>query len=273
LLSPSKVSTSQCPFGFAQAKGPNSQISPEPGKRLRPEGRDFHVFREFKARYSRVLIKGKVQMRVILALLMAMTMATAAEADGEKPGDFDYYVMSLGWSSNWCALEGDARHDPQCDAGRKLTWTLHGLWPQYERGFPAYCRSTAQDPSRAATTAMADIMGGSGLAFYEWKKHGRCSALSVQDYYATMRKAYASVTIPPIFTKINKDLKVPASVIEGAFLERNPQLSRDQITVTCKSGMIQEVRICLTKDLEPRLCGADVIRDCTLNDAELDAVR
>jgi ribonuclease T2 len=66
---------------------------------------------------------------------------------------------------------------------------------------------------------------------------------------------------------------VPASVIEGAFLERNPQLSRDQITVTCKSGRIHEVRICLTKDLKPRRCGADVIRDCSLQDAELDALR
>ena len=116
-------------------------------------------------------------------------------------------------------------------------------------------------------------MGGSGLAFYEWKKHGRCSGLSASDYYTTMRKAYASLTIPPLFAKINKDLKVPASVIEGAFLERNPQLSRDQITVTCKSGMIQEARICLTKDLTPRRCGDDVIRDCTLQDAGLDAVR
>jgi ribonuclease T2 len=214
-----------------------------------------------------------VEMRVIWALVAAICFGTAAWADGEKPGDFDYYVMSLGWSSNWCALEGDARHDPQCDAGRGLTWTLHGLWPQYERGYPSYCRSSAQDPSRGATAAMADIMGGSGLAFYEWKKHGRCAGISAQDYYATLRRAYASVTIPPLFARINKDLKVPASVIEGAFLERNPQLARDQITVTCKSGMIQEVRICLTKDLEPRRCGADVIRDCTLQNAELDALR
>ncbi len=212
-------------------------------------------------------------MRVILALLVAMMLATAARADGEKPGDFDYYVMSLGWSATWCALEGDARRDPQCGKGRGLTWTLHGLWPQDEQGYPAYCRSTASDPTRGATAAMADIMGGAGLAFYEWKKHGRCAGVSAQDYYALMRKAYAGVAIPPLFAQINKDLKLPASVIEGAFLERNPQLSRDQITVTCKAGRIQEVRICLTKELEPRRCGSDVIRDCSLQDAELDAVR
>ena len=64
-----------------------------------------------------------------------------------------------------------------------------------------------------------------------------------------------------------------ADVIEAAFVESNPGLARDQVTVTCTQGMIQEVRICLTPGLEPRRCGADVIRDCTMTDAALDAVR
>jgi ribonuclease T2 len=196
-----------------------------------------------------------------------------AQAEGERAGDFDYYVLSLGWSANWCALEGDARDDPQCDAGRHLTWTLHGLWPQYQTGYPSYCRTTARDPARNESEAMADIMGGAGLAWYQWKKHGRCAGLSAAAYYATMRQAYASVTIPPLFANVSKDLQVPAEVIEKAWLESNPDLGRDQITVTCKSGMIQEVRICLTTDLTPRRCGPDVIRDCDLRDADLNAVR
>jgi ribonuclease T2 len=65
---------------------------------------------------------------------------------------------------------------------------------------------------------------------------------------------------------MTRTLKVPAEVIEGAFLESNPGLQRDQITITCKDGLIQEVRICLTKDLEPRRCGVDTIRDCRLKD-------
>ena len=212
-------------------------------------------------------------MRLVWLAIAAMCLATSARADGEKAGDFDYYVMSLSWSANWCAATGDARSDPQCDAGRGLTWTLHGLWPQYEDGYPSYCRTGEGDPSRGDTAAMADIMGGSGLAFYEWKKHGRCSGLSAKDYFMVSRKAYQAVTIPPIFAQITKDLSVPASVIEDAFMENNPGLARDQITVTCDGGMIQEVRICLTKDSEPRDCGADVVQDCTLQDAGLEAVR
>ncbi len=211
-------------------------------------------------------------MRLALCLLLALFPALA-RADGERAGDFDYYVMSLSWSSAWCALEGDARDDPQCDKGRGLTFVLHGLWPQYEEGWPQNCRTVERDPTRGETAAMADIMGGSGLAFYQWKKHGRCSGLTAPDYYATAREAFDSVTIPPVFAQMSKTLEVPASVIEAAFLESNPGLKRDQITVTCQQGMIQEVRLCLTKDLQPRRCGADTIRDCKLQDALLEAVR
>jgi ribonuclease T2 len=45
------------------------------------------------------------------------------------------------------------------------------------------------------------------------------------------------------------------------------------VTVTCKDRAVQEVRVCLTRDLVPRRCGADVIRDCTLKDASMDPVR
>ncbi len=212
-------------------------------------------------------------MRKLIVTALALCLAAPALAEGERAGDFDYYVMSLSWSSNWCALEGDARDDPQCDNGRGLTWVLHGLWPQYEDGWPSFCRTVQPDPSRQDTAEMADIMGGAGLAFYQWKKHGRCAGLSAQDYFDTARAAYDSITLPPVFQQITRDLTLPASVIEDAFLEANPALTRDQITITCKSDMIQEARICLTKSLEPRRCGDDVIRDCRLQDAGLEAVR
>ena len=157
--------------------------------------------------------------------------------------------------------------------GAGLPSLVHGLWPQYETGYPSDCFSTSADPSRADTAAMTDIMGGAGLAFYEWQKHGRCSGLSARDYFATLRRARSGIVIPPVFARITHDLTIDASVIQDAFLERNPRLAPDGVTVTCKQGKIQEVRICLTRDLAPRRCGADVIRDCTLPDAELDAVR
>lgn len=212
-------------------------------------------------------------MRLFLLAIAALCWAGVARAEGERAGNFDYYVLSLSWSSAWCALEGDSRNDPQCDDGRGLTFVLHGLWPQFEDGWPSFCRTIERDPTRAETAEMADIMGGSGLAFYQWKKHGRCSGLSASDYYHTARQAYRRVAVPDFFTKVSRPLEVPASVIEDAFLEANPGLARDQITITCAEGLIQEVRVCLSTDLDYRRCDADTIRDCRLKDAVLEPVR
>ena len=112
---------------------------------------------------------------------------------------------------------------------------------------------------------MADIMGSSGLAWYQWKKHGRCSGLSAIDYFGAARDAYEAVTRPEILRNLPREMTLPPKVIESAFLEVNERLSADNLTVTCKGSLIQEVRICLTKDLEPRNCGADTIRDCQYN--------
>jgi ribonuclease T2 len=65
---------------------------------------------------------------------------------------------------------------------------------------------------------------------------------------------------------------LPASLIEDAFVDANTDLPRDGLTVTCTSGEIQEARICLTRDLEPRDCRADVIRDCTRTGAAFGAI-
>ncbi|MBT8454604.1 MAG: ribonuclease T2 [Rhodobacteraceae bacterium] len=196
-----------------------------------------------------------------------------AFADGERAGDFDYYVLSLSWSPTWCALEGDARNSDQCDERHDHGWILHGLWPQYESGWPSYCRTDARNPSRGDTAAMADIMGTSGLAWHQWNKHGRCSGLSSDDYYALSREAYGRITRPEVFRKLDRDVKLPAHVVEEAFLQSNPGLERNMITITCRQGRIQEARVCLTRDLELRACGADVARDCRMDDALFSPIR
>lgn len=208
----------------------------------------------------------------LLVLLFVMS-AGLAKAEGEPSGKFNYYVLSLSWSPTWCALEGDARNSQQCDAGRDFGWVLHGLWPQYHRGWPSYCRTQERAPSRQQTAAMADIMGTSGLAWHQWKKHGTCSGLSAKAYFALSRKAYGSITRPAVFRKLDQPVKIPALVVEEAFLKANPTFAPDMVTITCQSARIQEVRICLSKDLEPVPCGSDVLRDCRMTDVLLDPVR
>ncbi|WP_417720441.1 ribonuclease T2 family protein [Salipiger sp.] len=207
-------------------------------------------------------------MRWLLALILT---ASLARADGEPAGTFDYYVLSLSWSPNWCALEGDARRSPQCD--RPFGWVLHGLWPQFHRGYPSYCRTAVRPPSRADSAAMADIMGTPGLAWHQWKKHGSCSGLPAQDYFALARKAYGQVNRPEVFRKLDKPVTLPARLVEEAFLKANPGWERDMLTITCRDGHIQEARLCLSKALSPVPCGQDVVRDCTMTDALFAPVR
>lgn len=206
----------------------------------------------------------------ILALLSVIALPAKAQ---DVSGVFDYYVLSLSWSPSWCAIEGDSRGSPQCDDDADFGWVLHGLWPQFERGWPADCRHAFRNPSRTDTAAMADIMGTSGLAWHQWNKHGSCSGLSPDDYFALSRQAYGSITRPAVLRDLDRSVTLPASLIEDAFMRDNPSLSPDQITITCRSGRIQEARICLTRDLELRSCGTDVSRDCTLDDALFDPVR
>lgn len=212
-------------------------------------------------------------MRFFVLAFLCLTAAGNARADGDRAGAFDYYVLSLSWSPTWCAIEGDARGADQCDARHDHGWVLHGLWPQYHRGWPSDCATTERPPSRAMTREMEDIMGSAGLAWHQWNKHGRCTGLSAPAYYALSRKAYARLNRPEIFRKLKDPVRLPASVVEDAFLKANPGLTRDMLTITCRDGRIQEARLCLSKSLDPVPCGRDVIRDCTLKDALFDPVR
>ncbi|NSX53715.1 ribonuclease T2 family protein [Parasulfitobacter algicola] len=205
--------------------------------------------------------------------LLVLLSSMLAQAESDRAGEFDYYVLALSWTPNWCALEGDARGSDQCDDRHDFGWTLHGLWPQYNRGWPSFCQTSQRPPSRSETAAMADIMGTAGLAWHQWKKHGSCAGLSSNDYYALSRRAYENVNRPEVFRKLQTTVKLPASVVEDAFLQANPDWSADMITITCRNDHIQEARLCLSKELAPVQCGRDVIKDCSLGDALFQPVR
>ena len=143
---------------------------------------------------------------------------------------------------------------------KRLQYRLREIlraYPQYaEGGWPEYCATDARDPTRRESAAMADIMGSGGLAWYEWKKHGRCSGLAPEDYFATARRLYRALDLPA-----PDDGRATAAAVEAAFLAANPALTPEAVIVTCGDGRVEEVRLCLTRDFAPRACGADVLRD------------
>ncbi len=199
-------------------------------------------------------------------LLPGLSAAVAQDRRQNAAGEFDFYVLSLSWSPSFCEAANE-RGGPsksqqiQC-GGRPYSFVVHGLWPQYERGFPNYCQQPAPRLDRNIVSSMLDLMPAPGLIFSEWDKHGTCSGLSARSYFETIRKARAMVKIPEQFIDLAEPKTVAPADVEDAFVKANPGLSNDAIAVTCDRTRLSEVRICLNKDLQFRSCDEIVQRTC-----------
>lgn len=164
-------------------------------------------------------------------------------------GDFDFYVLALSWSPGFCRTPAGARTHGQCDSGANLGFVVHGLWPQYEHGYPQDCPFGATSPSRIALQSAAGLYPSEGLARYEWRKHGVCAGKSPTDYFSDVRRARDAIVVPPPFQNAKADQTWTSIDIERAFLAANARLRPGMIGVACSRGVLQEVRICLSKDL------------------------
>jgi ribonuclease T2 len=221
------------------------------------------------SRISRLLIS--------LVLMVAVAgMASAQDRRQNTPGEFDFYVLSLSWSPSFCEQASErgnsGRSGAQC-GGRPFSFVVHGLWPQYERGFPEYCQRSAEWLDRNIMTSMLDLMPAPGLIFNEWKKHGTCSGLGGRAYFETIRKARAAVKIPEEFLQLSEPKSIAPDDLEAAFIKANPGLSPSAVSVTCDSKRLSEVRICLSKDLQFRSCEEIDRRACRRDQVLMPPVR
>jgi len=216
-----------------------------------------------------------------LGLAMAVGMALAAPAAAQdrrqnEPGKFDYYVLSLSWSPSYCEASAERAPnrapDQQCGA-RPFAFVVHGLWPQYERGFPSYCQVPAPRLDRGIVGSVLDLMPSPRLVFHEWDRHGTCSGLTPHAYFETMRKARAAVKIPDDYLALGQPAMVTAADVADAFVKANPNLSRDDVAVMCDKKRLSEVRICLTKSFAFRVCPEVTQRACKLERMTMPAVR
>jgi ribonuclease T2 len=189
-----------------------------------------------------------------------------AEPDVKRATTFDFYVLSLSWSPSYCAAEGGNADSQQCDADRELGFVVHGLWPQFEQGWPEFCDDDARNPSRSEIEAISDIIPSDGLIRHQWRKHGTCTGLSPDAYFETTRAAFDEVNLPAL-----EQRRISASSVRTAFLEANGGLPADGLAVTCAGGLLREVRICMTTDLEFRPCPEVAQRSCRQNDLRLPA--
>ncbi len=215
-----------------------------------------------------------VWLAVAVAVAGICGIAEAQDRRQNQPGQFDFYVLSLSWSPSFCEAAGERGTPPQQQcAARPYSFVVHGLWPQYEKGFPEFCQQPAPRLDRNIVSSMLDLMPAPRLIFNEWDKHGTCSGLSPNAYFESVRRARALVKIPDAYIEPKALLTVTPDEVEEAFVAANPGLARDAIAVTCDSRRLSEVRICLGKDLRFRACPEIDARACRRDKIVMPPVR
>ncbi|TAN04684.1 MAG: ribonuclease [Rhizobiaceae bacterium] len=192
-------------------------------------------------------------------LFLAGSVASWAQAGAAEENashrKIDFYVLSLSWAPSYCARRGDKADKALCDATPSYGFVVQGLWPQYNQGYPLNCISAGSDKVSADNLgAIAHIMPRTGSAVREWQTHGRCSGLTQDDYFATIRAAYKAVALPSDIPHLGRSVR-PVDVA-NAFLKANPGLPRNGISVGCSSRFLREIHICLTTGLKFRSCPA-----------------
>jgi ribonuclease T2 len=200
-----------------------------------------------------------------VALLLTPLAATARDQRQDTPVQFDFYVLSLSWSPSFCAAAAERRRGREANAQcgvRPYSFVVHGLWPQYDKGFPEYCQLPAPRLDHGIVASVLDLMPARHLIFNEWDRHGTCSGQTPRAYFETVRKAHAAVKIPSDYTDLKEPLGVTPQDVEDAFIKANPGLSRGAIAIGCARRRLTEVRLCLSKDLQFRDCSEVAKRSC-----------
>ena len=169
-------------------------------------------------------------------------------------------LLSLSWTATFCdaaAARAPGQPAPPECGQRALPFVVHGLWPQYEKGFPEFCLQPAPRLDRAVVSSMLDLMPAPRLIFSEWDRHGTCSGLAARAYFETVRKARAIVKIPDDYIEAAHEIAATPAEVADAFVKANPGLTRASVAVACDAKRLTEVRICIGKDLRFHDC-ADV---------------
>lgn len=194
-----------------------------------------------------------------IAFLALATLCAASQArrPAGEPGRFDYYAVALSWSPSYCAT----RNDPdQCAVGRRLGFVLHGLWPQYERGYPESCSTEKLTPQ--VRHQYSGLFPSERLADHEWKKHGTCSGLDPAAYFTLSGKLKNQVAIPRPFQQPATPVRVSYSEFVQAFKSANPKMQQYSVLPFCAAGgrFLREVHVCYDKRGMSRSCSEGQVK-------------
>lgn len=182
-----------------------------------------------------------------------------AEID-EPAADFDFYLLALSWSPEYCETNNDTRSQ-QCKIGRKLGFVLHGLWPNYRQGYPSYCSD--QKLPKALKETYAGLYPSASLFDHEWEKHGTCSGLSPEAYLALSKLLKEKVAIPPAYHSPGQPLRVTPQLFREQFVALNPGLGAEGMAVFCSGSgrFLSELQLCFTPGGEFTACSQEMLKN------------
>ncbi|MCM0590216.1 MAG: ribonuclease [Gloeotrichia echinulata IR180] len=192
-------------------------------------------------------------------LLTGIAIANTANAQYRgTPGKFDLYVLALSWSPDYCATNGNP-DQKQCSSGKKLGFVLHGLWPQYQKGYPANC--STQKLSQAIKQQFPGLYPSDSLYNHEWEKHGTCSGRNPTKYLALSKQLKDSIAIPQAYNLPNQPFRTTVKDLQSTFLSSNSTFTANGIAPYCSGSgrFLKEVFFCYSKDGKPGACTAEIL--------------
>jgi ribonuclease T2 len=178
------------------------------------------------------------------------------------PGQFDFYVLNLSWSPEFCQ-----QHPTAIECAQHLAFTLHGLWPQNTDG--TYPEDCSDAPGPANPSQYADIYPDPSLLQHEWQTHGTCSGLAPDQFFALARRARQSIQIPVGLSHLTQQASLTPSQIIVEFTQSNPAVPAAGVAVTCGNNKLTAVEVCLNKNLQPESCSA--VKSCGANTVRIPA--
>jgi ribonuclease T2 len=196
--------------------------------------------------------------------------SSSSSSSTNTTGEFDYYLLTLSWAPEFCATNSSGRSSAECATNKHMGLVVHGLWPQDNDGkWPESCASTPP-VSSATVDHMMPIMPGGSLIQHEWAKHGTCSGLSVQDYFAAIEKLYTGLTVPDDFKRPSQSAQTAPSNIEKEFASAN-SAPADAFRISCPQNEFSAVEVCLSKDLNYLVCPI-TLKECKAQTVEVRPV-
>ena len=203
--------------------------------------------------------------------------AVARAPERHKGGVFDYFVLALSWSPSYCASDAGQRDDTQCSPGRRFAFVVHGLWPQYNQGWPETCPTNEAWVTQDNIDAMMGIMPSKKLIIHEWKKHGTCAGVSQSDYFRATRLLFEKVKIPARYLSPTADVITTPEQLVTDFVKTNKGLALNMLSVQCgnsrEQARLSELRVCLDKRGNFAACGQNEARSCRAKTLVMPRVR